>query len=111
MAPRTELVAAFLLPRTATELEVAVDVHSLMEDADDINITVVRDSVEHQMGSRRQLEIARPDLIACAADSRVRRGSFEDTLQQAQVMLGLVGAPLFFGVVPDVFKIGLSRRR
>lgn len=86
------------------------NVHSLMEDSDDFDATVVRVAIEDEVGADRQFEIAPSDVIDRAARPSAVRERFTSGDEFTRVVFRLIVAPMFRGVLPDAFKIRASRR-
>jgi hypothetical protein len=87
---------------------VAVDVHALMQDADDVDDAVVGEAVVQGVRSGGELAVAGADVIAGAAEVRVRCGVFDGVLEFAQVGLGLVDIPVLAGVVEAFCEVVLG---
>ena len=87
--------------------EVSVDVHPLMQDPYDVDGAVGAEAVVEGVRSCGELSIAWANLVAAAANPRVRRSTFDGVLKSAQVRLSLVDVPPLRCVVPNFFEVGL----
>src|SRR6202048_1718876 len=88
--------------------EVSVDVHPPMQDPYDVDGAVGAEAVVEGVRCCGELAVAWANLVAAAANPRVRRGTFDCVLKSAQVLLGLVDVPPLRCVVPNFFEVGLS---
>jgi len=88
----------------------AVEVHPLMQNSYDLD-GVSAPSVEEHVGSSRELEIARPYIVARATSARVSGYGLYGPFNLPDVHLGLLGAPSLFSESPDRFQIRPSSGR
>jgi len=88
--------------------EVSVHVHPLMQDPYYVDGAVGAEAVVEGVRCCGELAVAWANLVAAAANPRVRRGTFDCVLKSAQVLLGLVDVPPLRCVVPNFFEVGLS---
>jgi hypothetical protein len=79
----------------------AIEVHALVKDSDDIN-SRVSDTKEQHMRADWIFAVAGPDVIACAAATRIERHDFNGSAYLKKIAIGLIFVPAVGGVVPNL---------
>ena len=85
----------------------AVEVHALVQNAYDVYVGSSL-PVEEEVRADRELEVARPDVIAGATAARIGGGGLDSALKISQISLSLIHAPLVSAIGPDTFKVCAS---
>lgn len=92
-------------------MKMRIDVHALVEDADDFDDSVPRQAVEDDVRTYGQLQIASVDVVNSAALPSALDDCAARSDDLAGVVFGLIVAPLLGGVPPDAFEVSAGRWR
>ena len=95
--------------QTTSPSEMSVEVHPLMEDADNIDAAFDR-LVKHEMRPARILAITRPDVITRPAKAGIIRQDFNHPPNLANIELSRINAPVRRAIIPYLVKVALRPR-
>jgi len=87
----------------------AVHVHCSVQDADDFEAVIALAEIEH-VPSHKVFQVTRPDINGSAlmATDSQRTAGITNVID---ITLGLIHAPLFGGIAPDIGQIGFRLRQ
>jgi hypothetical protein len=88
---------------TVIPLQVAADIHALMQHAND-NKLPLSEAIEYEMGADRVFEVAFPNIDNPSGFAACRQ-TIESIDDGGVVAVRLLNRPVFVGVEPDLFEV------
>jgi hypothetical protein len=88
---------------TVIPLQVAADIHALMQHANDNKLPLV-ETIEYKMGADRVLEVAVPNIDNPSGFAACRQ-TIESIDDGGVVAVRLLNRPVFVCVEPDFFEV------